>query len=98
LHRPSPTAGSCAGGSNTGQQLSYDAEGRLVGWQNAPSSNSNAQASSTLDGESGSGHPVQTVIARDSAAGIYFTKVSAATDAARRAQAQPANQIERGAR
>jgi hypothetical protein len=29
---------SCAGGTNTGQQLTWDTEGRLTTWQNTPTS------------------------------------------------------------
>jgi RHS repeat-associated protein len=36
--RAPTSATTCAGGSPTGAQLSYDNEGRMTGWQNAPSS------------------------------------------------------------
>jgi hypothetical protein len=48
---PTPSAGSCIGGSNTGQQLSYDAPGRLSAWQNVPGANPAASASERYDGE-----------------------------------------------
>lgn len=39
---PTPAVGSCAGGQNTGQQPSYDAEGWLSRWQNMPGGSPNA--------------------------------------------------------
>ena len=41
---------SCAGGTTTGQQLSWDNEGRLTSWQNAPS-NPTSTAQYLYDGE-----------------------------------------------
>jgi hypothetical protein len=48
---PNPAVGSCALGQNTGQQLTYDAEGRLSHWQNVPGGSPDSQASFRYDGE-----------------------------------------------
>jgi len=45
------SATTCSGSTQTGQQLSYDAEGRLTSWQNTPSSPTST-ASYLYDGPS----------------------------------------------
>src|SRR5205085_5399805 len=42
--RAPTTASTCAGGTPTGAQLSYNNEGQLLGWQNAPGSPSTGVA------------------------------------------------------
>src|SRR6185437_16904970 len=37
-YRASTGSGACSSGTTTGQQLTWDHEGRLTAWQNAPSS------------------------------------------------------------
>ncbi|HEV2236265.1 MAG TPA: RHS repeat-associated core domain-containing protein, partial [Ktedonobacterales bacterium] len=53
-----PSSATTCAGTPTGAQLSYDAEGRLSAWQNAPSSPSSTD-SFLYDGE---GHRVQQVV------------------------------------
>jgi RHS repeat-associated protein len=55
---PTNTA-SCAGGSTTGAQLTYDAERRLSHWQSAPGSNPSSSADYLYDGE---GHRAEQVV------------------------------------
>jgi len=52
---PSPSDDSCIAGTTTGQQLSYDAEGRLSAWQNVPAANPTASTTFRYDGEGARG-------------------------------------------